>query len=68
MPKYRVYYQAGAGTYVDVEAEDENDAADKADEVFAPPQLCAHCSGWDNPPGIDISDWEPCNEVPEVIE
>lgn len=54
MTKYAVHYQATASASVVVEAEDESDAADKADEVFVEPSLCAHCSH-----EIDLGDWQP---------
>lgn len=57
MTTYRLWYSASASTYIDVEADDPDEAIDKADEVGLP-GLCAHCSGW-RTPGIDLSDWEP---------
>lgn len=59
MPIYRVVLQQMASTVIEVEAEDPNSAIDKAIEQ-EPGGLCASCSGWNNPPGIDLSyDWEP---------
>jgi hypothetical protein len=58
MPKYRVYLQTVASTVVTVEAEDKDEAYDKALEVDLP-DLCAQCSGWGRDIGIDLAGvWE----------
>lgn len=57
--KYRVAMVQTASTMVEVEAEDVDDAIDKAWQE-APGGLCAQCSGWGHGPGIDLAgDWEP---------
>jgi hypothetical protein len=64
MAKYRVYLTTGASVAVDVEVDDSLDpeeARDKAyDEAFqeAPSGVCAHCSGWGQPWGLDLGEWE----------
>lgn len=56
--KYRVSMVQTASTMVEVEAEDIDDAIDKAWQE-APGGLCAQCSGWNNPPGVDLAgEWE----------
>lgn len=59
MPKFRVVFQQMASTLVTVEdAEDYEDAIEQAYQD-TPGGICAQCSGWGNPPGIDLSgDWE----------
>lgn len=57
MAKWRVYYKAFAETHIDVEAEDEAEAWNKAEEKFDSPQLCWHCSK-----EFDLSDFEPVEE------
>jgi hypothetical protein len=62
---YRVYLNATASFYVNVEAEDEDSAIDKAYEM-APREVCAHCSGWGQAWGIDLGEWEADDNVDEV--
>lgn len=58
MTTYRVYLQQMAGTAVTVEADDEDQAIDKAYDN-APSGLCAQCAGFGQSPGIDLSgDWQ----------
>jgi len=59
MPKYRVQFVATASSVVEVEADDLDDARDKAEEAFERPNLCAQCSGWGQDTSMDLSDWEP---------
>lgn len=72
MTTYRLYYSAGASTYIDVEADDPDEAIDKAD-LIGLPRLCAQCSGWGKP-GVDLGEWEPAEDGrgnildPEVVE
>jgi hypothetical protein len=39
--KYRVYYSAVASSSVEVEADDANEAREKAEDAFAFPSICA---------------------------
>ena len=58
MPKYRVYLQTVASTTIEVEAEDKDDAYDKATSGDLP-TICAQCSGWGNSQNLDLGDvWE----------
>jgi hypothetical protein len=58
MAKYLVDLTATASTTITVEADNPDDAADKA-YAAGTPTLCAQCSGWNNPPGVELSgDWE----------
>jgi hypothetical protein len=69
METYRVFYEATASTYIDVEAENADDAADKADEIFEGPDVCAQCAGYgQDTPGIELGDWEPCTETPAPVQ
>lgn len=66
MSTYRIYFNTGALTTIQVEAEDLESAIDAAyDEL--PSGLCAQCAGWGSQPGIDLGDdWEvdeSCYEV-----
>jgi hypothetical protein len=45
MAKYIVYLTTVASTSVEVEAEDSEDAAEKAGSADMP-TICAQCSGW----------------------
>lgn len=45
MPKYRVYLQTAASTWLEVDAEDKAEAVDRAiTENQA--EICGQCSGW----------------------
>ena len=58
MPEFTLHFQQMASTSVTVEADDLNAAIDSAYDGL-PGGLCAQCSGWNRPPGIDLSgDWE----------
>lgn len=58
MTKYHVGFTGWASFGVTVEAEDEDDAVDKAYDYA--PQVCALCSGYGKPWYLEISDdWEP---------
>jgi hypothetical protein len=59
VPKYRLYYETVASTYVEVEAEDADAAVDKAWDEAEFPQLCAQCSGWGRSYSLDLGEWEP---------
>lgn len=58
MPKYRVYYTAVVSSSVVVEAADESEARDAADDNFAFPSICAQCSGWGQEYSMDLGGWE----------
>jgi hypothetical protein len=63
MPEYTVHLQQNASTAVKVEADDPEDALELAWQD-TPGGLCAQCSGWGNPPGIDLAgEWEPYEVV-----
>lgn len=55
---YRVQYLTTASTIVEVEAENETEARQLADEDFYGPQPCAQCSGWGEKQGIELGEWE----------
>lgn len=56
--KYRVVLEQIASTVIDVEADDIDAAIDEAWQE-APSGLCAQCSGWNNPPGVNLAgEWE----------
>lgn len=67
MPKYRLYYRTGASTYIDVEAANQDEAIEKAEQEFDPPYLCAQCSGWGRP-GVDLGEWEPEDGTDAIVE
>lgn len=48
MAEFAVHFEGMAGVTVRVEAEDYDEAIDKAYEGL-PGGLCANCSGWDRP-------------------
>ena len=57
MPKFTVYFETGASASATVEAEDYDEAIDKAhDEING--GLCAYCSGYGQGYGKDIGDFE----------
>lgn len=64
MAKFIVYLTTTASTSVKVDAEDSEDAVEKAYDAGLP-TICAQCSGWGSGVGLDLSDvWE----VSEVEE
>lgn len=78
MPMYRVYLQANADLTIKVEADDPEDAIEKAFEE-SPSGVCAGCSGWGQKWGLDIGEFELVEETdyetgvktevqPELIE
>lgn len=68
MTKYRVYLQTVASTVIEVEAEDKDDAYEKA-IVQDMPRLCAHCSGWGKSWNMDLSDvWEGDDDIDKAVE
>ena len=57
MPKFTAHFQAGASASATVEADDYDEAIDKAhDEITG--GLCAYCSGYGQSYGKDIGDFE----------
>lgn len=58
MTTYRVYLETYASTAITVEADDPDEALDKAYER-APSRLCHQCTGYGGLPGIELAgDWE----------
>jgi hypothetical protein len=60
MSDYTFYFTTTASTSVTVEADNLDDAIDKAYGELGHPSVCAQCSGmFSDAPGIDIGgDWE----------
>lgn len=63
MPRYAVVYVATADATVEVEAEDMDDAMDKADQEFQFPQQCYHCAM-----NFNLGDWYPDDSPNGVYE
>jgi len=58
MATYRVYLQTVASTTIEVEADDPDDAYEKAFDKRMP-HICAQCSGWRGGPNLELGDmWE----------
>lgn len=66
MSTYRIYFNTGASSVVEVEADDLEAAIEAAyDEL--PSGVCARCAGWGSGPGIDLGgDWEVDDSAYEV--
>lgn len=62
MPKYRVNMYANIDLIVEVEAEDEEDAAEKAYEEI-PGDICAQCGGWGRSWSKEEGEYEICKDV-----
>lgn len=56
MPKYRVYLETTASFTIEVDADDEDAALDAA--YGEARGVCAQCSGWGQPWGLDLGEWE----------
>lgn len=58
--KYAVLFTTVASSVCYVDADDEDEARELADEQFEPPVLCASCSGWrPEDPNLELGgDWE----------
>lgn len=58
MSEFKVYFEGMAGVVVTVEADDAEDAIEKAyDEI--PSGVCAQCSGWREKWSLDVpDDWK----------
>ena len=67
MSRYRVGMSTIANITVTVEADSPKDAIEKAyDEL--PGSICAQCSGWGQNWSLDMGEWEPDDDLPEVDE
>jgi hypothetical protein len=65
MPKYDVYFTTQASGVVTVEADDEEEAREKAwDEEL--PTLSAKGSGWGEPWSLELGEWEQDESVDGV--
>lgn len=58
MPKFHVHMNAIVSTTLTVEAEDYNEAIEKAYEEGTP-GLCAQCSGWGQKHSLDLGEFDP---------
>lgn len=61
MSTYRIFFTQVVSTSVEVEADDFDDAVDKAYGSDALPSsnfLCGQCSGWGQAYSIDTGEWE----------
>lgn len=62
--KYRVYLSTGASMTVTVEVDDNLDPDKAKEEAIekafnaAPSGVCAQCSGWGQPWGLNLGEWE----------
>jgi hypothetical protein len=68
MARYRVHFVNTLSSYVEVEAEDEAQAREVADEQFAYPTLCAHCAGWRQDWSVDDGEWFQDDDPGSVTE
>lgn len=58
MPKYTVYLETCASTAISVEADNKEEAYERALEE-AMPNICAQCSGWGNSQNLELGDeWD----------
>lgn len=62
MTKYRVILETGASVSVTVEANDEEEAIERAFED-APSEVCAQCSGWGKNWNLDLAEWATPHEI-----
>lgn len=61
MPKYLITLEATASAYIEVDADNEEDAVDRAFENA--PGICAQCSGWGTPGvSMDLGEFDLANE------
>jgi excinuclease UvrABC ATPase subunit len=64
MSEYLAYFTTTASVAVRIDADSPEEAQEKADDFNDFPGLCAHCSGWGQRLGIELSDvWEQDGEV-----
>lgn len=66
MPKFRVPMTQTITAYVNVEADDEDSAVDKAFEHA--PEFCAQCQGWGQSWSIEFEDWDGSDEAVEELD
>jgi hypothetical protein len=67
--KYRVTFGKQVWSAVEVEAEDEEAAIEKATEEFVYPSLCAQCSGWGQDWYVEDGDeWLIPDKVEDAVE
>ena len=66
MPKFRVMIPAFASAEVDVEAEDADDAVEKAVDAELP-YLCARCSGCGQDAVLELCEWDWANASAEEL-
>ena len=65
MARYRVYFETTASCTVEVDADDEDAALDKAhDEI--PTGVCAQCSGWGQPWSLCFAEFEPIDDTDDI--
>lgn len=64
MAKYRVYLETTAELFVTVEADDPEEATERAFEL-APSEVCAQCSGWGQPWSLDLGELDVARERPD---
>ena len=64
MPKYRVYFSANVESYLDVEADDEYEADEMAQDLFTRPELPGEMELGLNGPPVTMCDWEVSDELP----
>ncbi|GGN40064.1 hypothetical protein FHR83_007129 [Actinoplanes campanulatus] len=62
MTRYRVPFTSALWTWIEVEAEDEYEAVEKACDM-TPPKVCAQCMGWGQGYSVDQDDWEADEDV-----
>lgn len=58
MPKFHVHMQAYASTTITVEAEDYNEAIEKAYNEGTLAGLCAQCAGWGQEHSLNLSEFD----------
>lgn len=72
MPTYAVSFLTTASTIVTVEAANEKEAREKADEVFSPPSVCHQCasnySDDGSNSGVELEDWQQAEDDDGVWE
>jgi len=67
MDLYRVTLIRTDNFYIDVEAEDEDQALDAA--YNKAPYLCAQCSGWGSKDGsVDAGEWTSIEDYGKTVE
>lgn len=64
MAKYDVSMTTCAYAIVTVEADNEDDAMERALEK-GPTNICAQCSGWGMPWSLDLGGWDIADDYPD---